>query len=146
MRWSLPALAGALVVAAAGCGDDGLTRAETAERASAICASYAVQARELGAPDLADLEQAQTYFTRAEELAAEQQAELEALDPAADAETDHAELTAATAKAVALLGDLARAAADRDRERGTELTQQLAPLTAEVDAAADALGADDCSS
>ena len=135
-----------LAAALAGCGDDGLGRAALAERAGAICTEYASQGRELGSPDLTDPAQAQEYFGRAEELARAQQEELEALAPADDVAADLDRLTAATAKAVELLADLRDAAEAGDRERGIELAQDLTPLTAEVDAAAAALGAEDCAS
>ena len=143
-----PTWLAALVLAAvlAGCGDDGLDRAALAERANAICTKYAEQGRELGSPDLTDPTQAEEYFGRAEELARAQQEELEALDPAEDVGEDLDRLTAATAKAVELLADLHDAAEAEDRERGIELAQELTPLTAEVDAAAAAIGAEDCAS
>jgi molybdopterin converting factor small subunit len=142
-RWPLAAL---LAAALAGCGDEALDREALGERAGAICAKYAEQGRELGSPDLADPAQAREYFGRAEELARRQQSELEELEPADDVAADYARLTDATEEAVGLLGDLADAAEDEDRARGVELAQRLAPLTSKVDAAARAIGADDCAS
>ena len=140
-RWSAAA---AVAVALAGCGDDGLDKEALADRANEICVKYAEQGRELGSPDLADPAQAEEYFGRASELAQQQQDELEALDPVEDLADEFDRLTAATAKATALLGDLAAAASDGDRARTTDLVQDLPPLSAEVDEAAGEIGAGSC--
>jgi hypothetical protein len=139
--WPVAAL---LAAALAGCGDEGLEKEALAERASEICAKYAEQGQALGQPDLANPQEARDYFGKAEELASQQQDELEGLTPADEIAGDYERMTDATAEATALLGELADAAEAEDRAKGTELVQQLTPLSAKVDEAARAIGADSC--
>ena len=132
-------------LAVAGCGgDDGLSKAQLAKKANAICAKYSKEGQALGSPDLSDPEKAEDYFNRATDLANRQQKELEGLDPAESAQSDYAKLTKATQGATDLLADLASAAKAKDQERGVELVQRLTPLSAEVDSAAKEIGADSC--
>lgn len=133
---------GALAV---GCGgDDGLAEEQLAEQADAICVKFAQRGRELGRPDLADAQLAEEYFTRAADLARDQQEELEALEPADEVRSDYEALTTATAKAIGLLDDLAAASAAADEAERTRLVNELPRLRVEVDEAANAVGAQDC--
>ncbi len=142
MRWFAAAI---LTAVLAGCGgDDGLDRTELAEQASAICNQYAQQGRELGRPDLADAQTAEEYFSRAADLAREQQEELKGLEPADDVRADYEALTVATEKSITLLDDLAAAAAEEDDTKRTELVNELPQLRVEVDDAAQTVGAEDC--
>lgn len=134
----------ALAGAVAGCGGGDLDRSALADRADAICREYAQRGRDLGRPNLADARLAQEYFSKAADLAREQQAELEELEPAGDVQADHEALTAVTAKAIELLDDLAAASGDEDTAERTRLVNQLPRLRAEVDEAAGALGAEGC--
>lgn len=141
-RWSV-----VLVLMLMGCGgSDGLDRAELADRADAICSKYAEQARQLGEPDLASLQEAEQYFTRTHELATEQQEELDALEPAEADAADFNRLTTATAKSTDLLARLAAAGRAGDDERLRSLFQELPPLVTEVDDAARTIGAESCAS
>lgn len=135
----------AAALAVAGCGGGGgLSKAELGKKANAICAKYSKEGQKLGAPDLQDPKKAEDYFNRAADLAQRQQDELEGLEPASSVKDDYDKLTQATQDATDLLGDLADAAKDEDREKGTELVQKLTPLSAEVDSASKKVGADDC--
>lgn len=128
-----------LLLALAGCGEDGLDRAELADRADAICVEYDKQARALGELDLADEQRAATYFEQAADLAGRQQSELERLEPAEDAQAAFDRFVEASAKARAALADAAEATPTR-----AELLADIEPLAAEIDAAADELGAARC--
>lgn len=145
----LAALAIAALVAA-GCGGGGggdeLSKADLAKQANAICAKYSKQGEDLGSPDLSDPKKAEDYFTKARDLASRQQDELEALKPASEVKADYEKLTKATGDATTLLGDLAKAAAAKDQQKGAELVNSLRPLSEEVDSAAKAVGADTCAS
>jgi len=132
---------------AAGCGgDDGLSRTELAEKASAICAKYSKAGKDLGSPNLADAVKAEDYFSKATDLARRQQDELEKLEPAESAKADYEKLTNATADATQLLADLAAAAKARDTQKRDELVVDLRPIAQAVDDGAKAIGADDCAS
>ena len=130
---------------AAGCGgEDGLSREQLAEQASAICAKYSKAGRDLGSPDLADAVKAEDYFTKATDLAQRQQDELEKLEPTESAKADYDKLTKATADATQLLADLAAAAKARDTQKRDELVVDLTPISQAVDDGAQAIGAEDC--
>lgn len=145
MKTTIVAAGAALLIAGCG-GGDGLTRAQLAKRANAICAKYAKQGEDLGAPDLTDPKKAQTYFTKAEDLTSKQQDELKGLDPAESVRTDYKKLTDATGEVTALLGELATAAEAEDRDKGVELINQLTPLSTKIDTTAKDIGADECAS
>ncbi len=145
MRRGMIAVGAALALAGCG-GDEGLTRAQLADKANAICAKYSAQGEKLGTPDLTDPAKAEDYFDQAKDLARSQQDELEGLEPAEDVKADYGKLTEATGDATKLLSDLAEAAEARDREKGVELVEQLTPISSAVDSAAGAIGADDCAS
>ncbi|MEA2171073.1 MAG: hypothetical protein QOF76_4373 [Solirubrobacteraceae bacterium] len=117
-----------------------------AKQANAICRSYTAKGRALGSPDLTDPAAAEKYFSAAEKLAQGQLAELSALEAPADEQADLTALNSAFKDATKLLGDLAKAASDRDKARGAELVQQLTPISDRVDKAARALGATACAS
>jgi hypothetical protein len=130
-----------LAVVLGGCGDDGFDRAALAHRASAICLDYDRQARELGTLDLSDQVAAHDYFEAAAALASRQQGELEDLVPADDVADEYDAFLEATAKAEDLLSGFAQS---EDDLRGPELQEAIAPISADVDAAARAIGAGDC--
>ena len=69
---------------------------------------------------------------------------MEGLDPADDVRADYEALTAATGTSIALLDDLAAAAAAEDDARRTELINELPRLRVAVDDAAGAVEAEDC--
>jgi hypothetical protein len=117
-----------------------------AKQANAICDAYTAKGRALGSPDLNDPAAAKKYFSAAEQLAQGQLAELSALQAPEDEQADLAALNSAFKEATDLLGDLAQAAADKDKARGAELVQRLTPISHRVDKAARALGANACAS
>jgi hypothetical protein len=133
-----------LVLALGGCGSSGLRRAALARRADAICAKYAKKAKALGAPDLAAAGKAASYFTRAHDLAQQQQTELAGLEPATAAKPDYDAMTKATGDVTRLFGDLAAAAKAKDRKRGAKLLTTLTPLVAQVSDTAKTVGAKNC--
>jgi hypothetical protein len=143
MKLILLAACAALLVAGCG-GSDGLSRKDLAKKANAICAKYSKQGEGLGSPDLTDPAKAQTYFSKAKELTAKQQDELEGLDPAESVKADYKKMTDATGEVTTLLGDLADAAKAKDNKKGVSLIQKLTPLSAKVDSAATKVGADGC--
>ncbi len=145
MKKTFVAASAALIVAGCG-GSDGLTRKQAAKKANAICAKYAKQGADLGAPDLTDPESAETYFTKAEALTQKQQKELEALEPVESAKADFEKLTDATNGFTTLLGDLGDAAGKKDNKKGLELLRKLPEASEKVDAAAKTVGADTCAS
>jgi hypothetical protein len=141
----------AVALAAAGCGGGGgsdrLSKKELAAKANAICARYSKEGDRLTAPkDITDAKQARAFFTKAHDIAKRQQDDLERLKPAASAKAQYAAMTGATGKATTLLGDLARAAAAKDAEKGASLLQHLQPDSDDVDRTANALGATRCAS
>ena len=146
MKTTMPAaLLCALLVGACGGGDgDGLSKRELADKANAICAKYSKEGEKLGSPDLSDPAKAEEYFNKAEDLAQNQQDELEDLKPADDVKADYDKLTKATADATQLLADLAAAAKARDTQKRDELVVDLRPISQAVDDGAKAVGADDC--
>lgn len=127
------------VLVLAGCGDDGLDRAELAQRAEAICVEYDREARALGELDLADTEAAAAYFEQAADLAQRQQGELEALTPADDARAAFDAFVEASDRARAALAEAAETTPTREA-----LLAEIEPLAADIDAAARELGADAC--
>lgn len=139
--WPLAVVA-AIVVA--GCGDDGLDKAELTDRANAICAKYAEQAQALGQPNLADADASRTYFTDAQELAQRQIDELEAITPGDAVEDDFDRLIDTNTQAAAVFGSLSQTSPTEEQSRFAELVTQLQTLQSEVDGAAAALSADEC--
>lgn len=146
MKRTAPALA---VLALAGCGggdDDALTERQLASRADEICERYSREVLELGNPKVTDARDAARYFSATREFSVKQQDEMEKLTPPEDLQDEFDDLIAAFADTTRLLGDLGAASADRDQERIAELLQDAESLTDRVDAAADAIGAEDCAS
>jgi vacuolar-type H+-ATPase subunit I/STV1 len=134
-------------LAVAGCGgDEGLKKADLAKKANAICKKYAEEGKKLGQPDLSDPAKAEEYFQKAADLAAKQQDELADLKPVDSLKSDYDKLVNVSQDATDLLGDLASAAGDKDREQGAKLIQDLTKTSQELDDAATAVGATDCTS
>lgn len=152
--WKAGPVVAAVALVLAGCGggggdgdggDDGrLTKAELVEQANAICKASAEEGRKLGRPNLADPATAEDYFNRARDLAQRQQDDLDALVPPAAQADDLDALVSSLGEATTLLDELAAAGAAGDQAKIAELVQQLTPVSAEVDEAANALGTASC--
>lgn len=141
---TLAALASAALVAAGCGGSSGLSKADLAKKANAICSKYSEKGKALGSPNLNDPKQAEDYFNKATALARSQQSELEGLDPEQSVKADYGKLTKATGDATQLLADLAAAAKAKDRKKGVELVQKLQPISTAVENAANTIGASAC--
>lgn len=142
----------ALAAALAGCGgggnggDGGLSREALAEDASAICMRFSEQTADLGRLDASDPASGREYFEQARDLSQRQEDALAELDPGEDVQEDFQALLDASADGTRLLGRLAELYRENDPEGAITVLSELEPVSDAVDAAANAIGAQECAS
>jgi len=141
VSWPLAVVA-ALVVG--GCGDDGLDKADLADRANTICLKYAKRAQDLGQPDLADPDATRTYFADAQDLAQRQLDELETLTPDEAVEADYTRLIDSNMRAAEVFGSLSETSPTDEQGAFAGLVTDLQTLQTEVNEAAAGLDAREC--
>jgi len=127
-----------LVVVAAGCGGDRLTRAEYVEAADAICREAQQRNMDLGEPG--SLEEMVEFLEKSKALSEEEFAKLEALNPP---EADEAQVQRArelNRRLLDMMGELKSAIEAEDEARSQEILDEANRLTMEADAIAADLG------
>lgn len=138
-------LAGAMGLAAAGCGggSDPLTREELIEEADATCAEFDRRVEEVEEPE--SLEDIEGYLQEIRPIVEEGTDELDALEPPEELADEYDDWIAATRSAVDRFDELEEAAASGDEQRIQEVFQDVGEGE-DADRLAQELGFQECGS
>lgn len=134
----------ALALAACG-GDDGLSRAELARRADAICTDSNKKVAATPRPPTRSLESAAAYYAQTRPIISDGTAKLERLKPDDAVRKDWLAYVRKQAESARLLDDLVDQLTRRD-PRVQQTRARIASVVADVSAAAQRVGADACAS
>ena len=146
MRGALAALVGVLVLLATACGGGGsdarLSREEFESQANAICDKYEKQLNELKSP--ASLEEIPDFVDHALAILNKEVAEVAALNPPADLQTEFDAMIAASNDTKAAADDLSQAAKDGDQAAVQKALSEGGAASKKADQIATQLGLDSC--
>jgi hypothetical protein len=146
MRGSIAALVGVLVLLATGCGGGGsgarLSREEFESQANAICAKYQKQLHEVGNPS--SIEEIPDLVDQALAILNKEIAEIAALNPPADMQTEFDALIDASNNTKDAADDLSQAAKDGDRAAVQKALDEGNAASEKADQIATQLGLDSC--
>ena len=146
MRGSNAVLVGVLVLLA-GCGGGGdtrLSREEFESQANAICAKYEKQLRALGSPS--SIDELPDLVDQALEILNKEVAEVAALNPPEELQSDFDKMLAATNKTKEAADDLSTAAKAGDQAGVQKALEEGNAASKEADAFATNLGLTECNS
>jgi DNA-binding NtrC family response regulator len=144
MRGSIAALVGVLVLLA-GCGGGGdtrLSREEFESQANAICAKYQKQLNALGTPS--SVEEIPDLVEQALAILNKEVAEIAALDPPTDMQTEFDAMIEASNNTKAAANDLSQAARDGDQAAVQKALEEGNAASDKADQIATQLGLDSC--
>jgi len=144
MRGSIAALVG-VVVLLAGCGGGGdtrLSREEFESQANAICAKYQKQLNALGTPS--SVEEIPDLVEQALAILNKEVAEIAALDPPTDMQTEFDAMIEASNNTKAAANDLSQAAKDGDQAAVQKALDEGNAASKKADQVATQLGLDSC--
>ena len=146
MRGSVAALVGVLVLLAAGCGGGGsdarLSREEFESQANAICAKYQKQLNAVGNPS--SIEEIPDLVEQALAILNKEIAEIAALNPPADMQTEFDAMIEASNNTKAAADDLSQAAKDGDQAAVQKALDEGNAASKKADQIATQLGLDSC--
>jgi Tfp pilus assembly protein PilP len=135
----------AVLVLAAGCGgDDRQSREEFVSQAEAICENFDQRVNELDEPESAD--DVKRYVNEVRPVIEDGLSELKGLQPPAEFEEQWDELVAQNDASLEALDDLAQAAEDGDEALFEEITQDASRRDEASDRIAQELGLQKCAS
>ena len=144
MRGSIAVLVGVLVLLA-GCGGGGdtrLSREEFESQANAICAKYQKQLDGLGTPS--SVEEIPDLVEQALAILNKEVAEIAALDPPTDLQTEFDAMIEASSNTKAAANDLSQAARDGDQAAVQKALEEGNAASDKADQIATQLGLDSC--
>jgi DNA-binding NtrC family response regulator len=144
MRGSIAALVG-VVVLLAGCGGGGdtrLSREEFESQANAICAKYQKQLNALGTPS--SVEEIPDLVEQALAILNKEVAEIAALNPPTDMQTEFDAMIEASNNTKAAANDLSQAAKDGDQAAVQKALDEGNAASKKADQVATQLGLDSC--
>ena len=144
MRGSIAALVGVLVLLA-GCGgggDNRLSREEFESQANAICAKYQKQLDALGTPS--SVEEIPDLVEQALAILNKEVAEIAALNPPTDMQTEFDAMIEASNNTKAAANDLSQAARDGDQAAVQKALEEGNAASDKADQIATQLGLDSC--
>ena len=144
MRGSIAALVGVLVLLA-GCGggdDTRLSREEFESQANAICAKYQKQLNALGTPS--SVEEIPDLVEQALAILNKEVAEIAALNPPTDMQTEFDAMIEASNNTKAAANDLSQAAKDGDQAAVQKALDEGNAASKKADQVATQLGLDSC--
>ena len=144
MRGSIAALVGVLVLLA-GCGGGGdtrLSREEFESQANAICAKYQKQLNALGTPS--SVEEIPDLVEQALAILNKEVAEIAALNPPTDMQTEFDAMIEASNNTKAAANDLSQAAKDGDQAAVQKALDEGNAASKKADQIATQLGLDSC--
>ena len=144
MRGSIAALVGVLVLLA-GCGGGGdtrLSREEFESQANAICAKYQKRLDGLGTPS--SVEEIPDLVEQALAILNKEVAEIAALDPPTDMQTEFDAMIEASNNTKAAANDLSQAAKDGDQAAVQKALDEGNAASKKADQVATQLGLDSC--
>jgi hypothetical protein len=145
MRVSVAALAGVLVLLAAGCGGGGggrLSKDDFQSQANAICAKYQKQIDAIGAPS--SLDEIPDLISQILPILNKEIDEISALDPPEELQSDFDKMLAATDRTKAAADDLSEAAKAGDQAAVQKALEEGNAASKEADDLAANLGLQDC--
>jgi hypothetical protein len=145
MRVSVAALAGVLVLLAAGCGSgDGgrLSKDEFQTQANAICAKYQKQIDAIGAPS--SLDEIPDLISQILPILNKEIDEISALDPPEELQSDFDKMLAATDRTKAAAADLSEVAKAGNQAAVQKALEEGNAASKEADDLAANLGLQDC--
>ena len=146
MRGSVAALVGVLVLLATGCGGGGsdarLSREEFESQANAICAKYQKQLNAVGTPS--SIEEIPDLVDQALAILNKEIAEIAALNPPADMQTEFDAMIEASNNTKDAADDLSQAAKDGDRAAVQKALDEGNAASKKADQIATQLGLDSC--
>jgi DNA-binding NtrC family response regulator len=144
MRGSIASLVG-VVVLLAGCGGGGdtrLSREEFESQANAICAKYQKQLNALGTPS--SVEEIPDLVEQALAILNKEVAEIAALNPPTDMQTEFDAMIEASNNTKAAANDLSQAAKDGDQAAVQKALDEGNAASKKADQVATQLGLDSC--
>jgi hypothetical protein len=146
MRGGVAALVGVLVLLATACGGGGndarLSREEFESQANAICDKYQTQLNQLKSPT--SLEEIPDFVDHALAILNKEVAEITALNPPADLQTEFDAMIAASNDTKAAADDLSQAARDGDQAAVQKALDEGNAASKKADQIATQLGLDSC--
>jgi DNA-binding NtrC family response regulator len=146
MRGLVAVLVGVLVLVAAGCGGGGsdtrLSREEFESQANAICAKYQKQLDAIGTPS--SVEEIPDLVEQALAILNKEVAEIAALNPPADMQTEFDAMIEASNNTKAAANDLSQAAKDGDQAAVQKALDEGNAASKKADQIATQLGLDSC--
>ena len=146
MRGLVAVLVGVLVLLAAGCGGGGsdtrLSREEFESQANAICAKYQKQLHAIGTPS--SVEEIPDLVEQALAILNKEVAEIAALSPPADMQTEFDAMIEASNNTKAAANDLSQAAKDGDQAAVQKALDEGNAASKKADQIATQLGLDSC--
>jgi len=146
MRGLVAGLVGVLVLLAAGCGGGGsdtrLSRKEFESQANAICAKYQKQLDAIGTPS--SVEEIPDLVEQALAILNKEVAEIAALSPPADMQTEFDAMIEASNNTKAAANDLSQAAKDGDQAAVQKALDEGNAASKKADQIATQLGLDSC--
>jgi hypothetical protein len=146
MRGAAAALVGALVLLATACGGGGsdarLSREQFESQANAICDKYQTQLNQLKSPT--SLEEIPDFVDHAIAILNKEVAEITALNPPADLQTEFDAMIAASNDTKAAADDLSQAARDGDQAAVQKALDEGNAASKKADQIATQLGLDSC--
>jgi hypothetical protein len=146
MRGLVAVLVGVLVLLAAGCGGGGsdtrLSREEFESQANAICAKYQKQLHAIGTPS--SVEEIPDLVEQALAILNKEVAEIAALNPPADMQTEFDAMIEASNNTKAAANDLSQAAKDGDQAAVQKALDEGNAASKKADQIATQLGLDSC--
>ena len=146
MRGAVAALVGVLVLLATACGGGGsdarLSREEFESQANAICNKYQTQLNQLKSPT--SLEEIPDFVDHALAILNKEVAEITALNPPADLQTEFDAMIAASNDTKAAADDLSQAARDGDQAAVQKALDEGNAASKKADQIATQLGLDSC--
>ena len=146
MRGGVAALVGVLVLLATACGGGGndarLSREEFESQANAICDKHQTQLNQLKSPT--SLEEIPDFVDHALAILNKEVAEITALNPPADLQTEFDAMIAASNDTKAAADDLSQAARDGDEAAVQKALDEGNAASKKADQIATQLGLDSC--
>jgi hypothetical protein len=146
MRGVVAALVGVLVLLATACGGGGndarLSMEEFESQANAICGKYQTQLNQLKSPT--SLEEIPDFVDHALAILNKEVAEITALNPPADLQTEFDAMIAASNDTKAAADDLSQAARDGDQAAVQKALDEGNAASKKADQIATQLGLDSC--
>jgi DNA-binding NtrC family response regulator len=146
MRGLVAVLVGVLVLVAAGCGGGGsdtrLSREEFESQANAICAKYQKQLGAIGTPS--SVEEIPDLVEQALAILNKEVAEIAALNPPTDMQTEFDAMIEASNNTKAAANDLSQAAKDGDQAAVQKALDEGNAASKKADQIATQLGLDSC--